>query len=428
MNSQWAANKTLFGLTACILAVLLSATAHAERGDWYVTPAVVHTDDDGDRNIDDSLAGGQISFGRAVTDRISLEGLLGYSDIEGFPAQKHLEASVNVLAFLNRDSAFSPYFLAGFGYLGTELENAGDENRPTGSLGIGFKWRFGDSAVSLRAEYRARVAYDSASNLTDGISTLGFQFSFGRSARSVSDSDGDFVIDEWDQCPGTPPGVDVDQTGCERHHDGDGDGVADDADDCPNTPADVRVNSVGCPPDGDGDGVADHWDRCPNTVDGAVIDADGCEWDKDGDKVVDRLDRCPNTTVGVRVDVNGCEIRDIIKLPGVNFASNSDRLLPGTEQVLADAAATLRKYPDLVVEVAGHTDSDGSTVANQGLSERRAITVRDYMINYGVNAGNLSVQGYGEARPIADNATAHGRATNRRVELRILRRRVAPVR
>ncbi|MFQ5549135.1 MAG: OmpA family protein [Woeseia sp.] len=409
--------KSLFGLTSFVLAVLLSTTAQAQPDNWYVAPAVVYTDDDGDRNIDDSLAGAQLSVGRAVSERISLEGLLGYSDINGFPGQKHFEASFNALGILNPDSAISTYLLAGVGYLGTELENAGDENRPTGSLGIGFTWAYGDGSILLRAEYRARLAYESNNNLTDRIATLGWQFSFGRSARTFLDSDRDGVADDGDRCPATAIGVEVDDTGCER--DSDGDGVVDSADPCPNTPAGAPVDSFGCPRDSDGDHIPDYNDRCPDTVNGVAVDADGCERDDDGDNVVNRLDRCPKTTADVRVDVNGCEIRDVIDLPGVNFASNSDRLLPGAEHVLANAVATLRMHPELVVEVAGHTDSNGNAAYNQGLSERRANTVRDYMINAGANPANLSARGYGEAEPIADNVSAQGRAANRRVELRI---------
>ena len=152
------------------------------------------------------------------------------------------------------------------------------------------------------------------------------------------------------------------------------------------------------------------------------MDARGCELDSDNDRVVNRLDNCPNTRAGARVDVKGCEIREVIELPGVNFETNSDRLLPGAEQILADAAATLVMNQDLVVEVAGHTDSAGSAEYNEGLSERRANTVRDYLVSRGVNPGNLTAKGHGEAEPVADNATAEGRARNRRVELRILNR------
>ncbi len=109
-------------------------------------------------------------------------------------------------------------------------------------------------------------------------------------------------------------------------------------------------------------------------------------------------------------------------MPGVNFESNSDRLLAGAEQVLDDAAATLVKNPTINVEVAGHTDSDGTAAYNESLSERRARTVRDYLATRGVDMNRMTVRGYGEAEPIADNSTAAGKAQNRRVVLRITSR------
>ena len=130
----------------------------------------------------------------------------------------------------------------------------------------------------------------------------------------------------------------------------------------------------------------------------------------------------PDSTPGSRVGVNGCEFTDVIELRGVNFGAASDKLWPGTEQLLEIAAATLNKYPELQVEVAGHTDSDGPGDANFGLSERRAKTVLDHLIMYGVAEDRLTSTGYGESQPIADNATVDGRARNRRVELRIVNR------
>jgi len=416
--------KTLFRLTHCLLAVLLSTEVHGQNGDWYVAPAIVYTDADDDRNLDDLLAGGQLRFGRPVTERITLEGLLGYSNIKGSPAQKHWDASFNVLRFVDRDNAISPYLLIGAGYLRTDPDNALGDNRPTANLGIGFTWVLGDGVVSLRAEHRARVAFESNNNQTDRISTLGVQFSFGGSSSGIPviyiDTDRDGVADRWDQCPATALGIAIDDTGCEI--DSDGDGVVNNADVCPETPAGMRVHLYGCLQGSDRHSVSNIKDRCLNTGGVPAADGYGCERDDDSDKVFNRLDQCPNTAAGVRVDVNGCEIRDIIALPGVNFASNVDRIFPGAEQVLADAAATLNKHPDLVVEVAGHTDSDGSDTDNEDLSERRANTVRNHLINAGADAAKLSAKGYGEAKPIADNATAQGKAANRRVELRILNR------
>jgi OmpA-OmpF porin, OOP family len=82
----------------------------------------------------------------------------------------------------------------------------------------------------------------------------------------------------------------------------------------------------------------------------------------------------------------------------------------------------LVKNPSIRVEVAGHTDSDGTAEYNEGLSARRAATVRDYLIASGVAEDRMTTRGYGESQPIADNSTAVGKAENRRVVLRIVER------
>ncbi len=144
--------------------------------------------------------------------------------------------------------------------------------------------------------------------------------------------------------------------------------------------------------------------------------------DGDGDGIFDDSDHCPDTEVGILVDHNGCELAEEIELPNVNFETNSDRLMPGVQTSLNDAATTLLRYPELVVEVAGHTDSRGDAGYNASLSERRAKTVRDYLVARGATEDNLRWRGYGESRPIADNATEEGRAENRRVMLLMLER------
>jgi OOP family OmpA-OmpF porin len=412
----------LLALTFLLLGAPFS-TVLAEAGDWYVMLSPVFTDDDGKRLIDDSIAGAQVNGGYQFTDVFSVEGIVGYSDIYGFPGQEHLEIGVNVLSYLNPEGRISPYILVGAGYLGTETTTGSEENRPSASLGVGFDWGLGDSAFSIRGEYRARFAIEESNNLTDRIATLGLKYSFGRrSPERLADGDNDGVPDYADQCPDSEPGVVVDSVGCEIFIDTDGDGVMDRKDLCPETPPGVPVDEFGCISDTDRDGVTDDIDRCPNTVSGAVVDANGCERDDDNDGVVNHRDNCPDTRAGVRVDVNGCEILDIIELRGVNFATNSDRLLSGAESVLDDAIAWLKQHPSLVVEVAGHTDSDGNEILNLGLSERRANTVRDYMISGGINPGNITAKGFGESQPKSDNDTAEGKAENRRVELRILNR------
>lgn len=231
------------------------------------------------------------------------------------------------------------------------------------------------------------------------------------------DSDGDGVTDDKDRCPTTPAGRKVDSNGCEL--DGDKDGVVDAMDKCPTTPAGRKVNAQGCELDSDGDGVVDGLDQCPNTPAGRKVDANGCEMDGDKDGVVDGLDQCPNTPLGDKVDNKGCTLPSTIILKGVNFDNDSAALRADATAILNDAVATLKRYPDLKVEVAGHTDSRSDDAYNQRLSEQRAKAVMEYFIASGVAADRLNAKGYGESQPIADNNSEGGRFQNRRVELRI---------
>jgi OmpA-OmpF porin, OOP family len=179
--------------------------------------------------------------------------------------------------------------------------------------------------------------------------------------------------------------------------------------------------------DSDGDGVPDDRDACANTVAGAKVDARGCELDSDGDGVLDRLDRCPGTRAGARVDASGCELAEpakpqpkkpeVLVLKGVTFATNSASLTSASAATLDEAADALAKRGDVQVEVAGHTDNRGSAQRNRALSQQRAESVMRYLVSRGVNAANVTARGYGPDRPVADNRTEQGRATNRRVEL-----------
>lgn len=143
--------------------------------------------------------------------------------------------------------------------------------------------------------------------------------------------------------------------------------------------------------------------------------------DSDDDGIVDAKDKCPDTKEQARVDHNGCELSEIILLQGVQFDTASARLKVVSNSVLDAVAATLRRYPSMKVEVAGHTDSHGSKRLNQQLSLDRANAVRLYLIKKGIKAAKLSAKGYADSQPIEENNSVEGRAANRRVELRILK-------
>jgi OOP family OmpA-OmpF porin len=207
--------------------------------------------------------------------------------------------------------------------------------------------------------------------------------------------------------------------------DSDGDGVPDNKDRCPNTPRNCRVDANGCPIDSDQDGVCDGVDRCPNTPKSCRVDANGCPIDSDQDGVCDGADRCPNTPADRKVDAVGCPISKLIPEPdkpvvlqGVNFEFNKSSLTEDSKDILDEVAASLKERPDVKVEIGGHCDSIGPQAYNQTLSQARAETVMQYLVDKGVKAENLRAEGYGESQPIASNKTEAGRAQNRRVELK----------
>jgi len=125
-------------------------------------------------------------------------------------------------------------------------------------------------------------------------------------------------------------------------------------------------------------------------------------------------------TAGTGVDV----IRDgndlLLRMPsGITFAYDDASIQPQFRPTLDDVAKVLAEYPKTYIDVYGHTDSDGSDAYNQTLSERRATSVADYLTSRGVQSARIATRGYGETQPIASNATAEGKAQNRRVEIKL---------
>lgn len=126
-------------------------------------------------------------------------------------------------------------------------------------------------------------------------------------------------------------------------------------------------------------------------------------------------------TAGTGVDV----VRDgdnlLLRMPsGITFAYDSDAVQPHFQPTLNEVASVLTQYPKTYIDIYGHTDADGSEAYNQGLSQRRATSVQNYLAAKGVQSVRMATKGYGETQPIASNETAEGKAQNRRVEIKIV--------
>jgi outer membrane protein OmpA-like peptidoglycan-associated protein len=127
----------------------------------------------------------------------------------------------------------------------------------------------------------------------------------------------------------------------------------------------------------------------------------------------ERLQQQLNIILETRESARGL----IVNMSDVLFDYDRATLKPGAREKLARVAGVLLTYPGLELEVEGHTDSMGTDEYNQGLSERRAASVRDYLVSQGIPQATIEAMGFGESRPVVGNETASGRQRNRRVEL-----------
>jgi OOP family OmpA-OmpF porin len=134
--------------------------------------------------------------------------------------------------------------------------------------------------------------------------------------------------------------------------------------------------------------------------------------DNDSDGVCDKDDQCLKTPKGAKVDYRGCWV-----LGDVFFDFDKSDIKSRFYPELNAVVKVLNKDPLLKVRIEGNTDNMGSAKYNMGLSERRANSVMEYLVNAGIDQSRLSAVGYGFSKPIATNATDAGRALNRRVEL-----------
>lgn len=341
-----------------------------------------------------------------------VEGTYGQSGTEAeSPAnfevdQQHL--GLDAVLHLLPSRRLAPYLTGGWGQLTYDAGNDGGDHVCNGwEIGAGFTYRFheGDHhRTSLRVDVRDVISdltpfFQADDQQTHNLLlTAGLQVAFGRSGR---DGDGDGVKDRDDLCPDTPLGATIDVTGCPR--DSDGDGVFDGLDACANTPARAVVDATGCPRDSDGDGVHDGIDACPGTPSHLKVDEEGCP-----------------------LEITETEIQLLdtgkITVSDIRFASGSAELESESYPILAEIGQTLSNWPELRIEIGGHTDAQGASTFNQELSERRAQAVLDYLTanHPGIRVQQYQVKGYGESVPVAGNDTLEGRAANRRVEFTVL--------
>ncbi len=433
--------KQVATIAVAAACMAFSATAHSEssikQGAVSVSPFGGYTFFDRDSDLKSRPTGG-LRLGYNITENTAIEGSGAYTDTKydnGNGSTNVYRYGGELLYHFIPQTRFVPFLAAGLGgitYEGREGVANADRTDVMLTAGGGVKLFLADR-FALRADGRNIFSFNDSLNHQEVTAGLDFQFGGGKPApapvkaepkpepkpepkkvvAAPLDSDGDGVPDNLDKCPDTPKGVKVDASGCPL--DTDGDGVPDYLDKCPGTPAGVKVDASGCPLDTDGDGVPDYLDKCPGTPAGVKVDSVGCPLDTDGDGVPDYLDKCPDTPKNAAVDKNGCPEKVCITLK-VEFDFDKADIKPEFHDEIKRVADFLKEYPQATAVIEGHTDSKGTVKYNQKLSERRAKAVMKNLVDeFGISAKRLSSKGFGESKPIADNATDEGRQKNRRV-------------
>lgn len=320
-----------------------------------------------------------------------------------------------------------PFATVGAGVLGvsSDADAFGSDADFAFSYGGGVKLHLTRN-VGLRFDFRSNLSEKAAGDdLADtGEYLLGLVVRLGprpKPKAAPSDRDGDGFLDDADTCP-DEAGVEPD--GCPIR-DSDGDGFLDDEDACVD---EAGVAPDGCPiRDTDGDGFLDDVDAC---VDEAGVEPDGCPIrDTDGDGILDDVDDCkdePETKNGYQ-DGDGCpdEVPEEVKaftgaIEGIYFETAKATIRSKSTTTLERAAKVLSDYPDVRVEISGHTDDRGKRDYNMKLSADRAESVKAWLVEHGIDASRITTRGAGPDEPVADNGSRAGRAKNRRIEFEIL--------
>lgn len=332
------------------------------------------------------------------------------------------------------NSAVQPFLVGGLGFIGDNQESG-----MTFDAGAGFKFPVSPkTALYVAGTFVKGIEGQRAGmDVTDDhiqVTSI-VEFAFGK----AKDSDGDGVKDKKDECPDTPPGVQVDEKGCPL--DRDGDGVPDYKDDCPDAAGSANLN--GCPdkdgdgvadkddecpdvaglkkfngcPDTDEDGVPDPKDNCPDTPKGCPVDANGCPLDSDGDGVIDCEDKCPQVA-GAKTNA-GCPDWSEITIPTIYFDFDSAKLKESGEAELDKLADQLNSAKEYDIVIGGHTCNIGGEGYNMKLSEKRAQAVVKYLLKKGVNNAYVGSNNYGETKPAVPNNSMKHRKENRRAEFEV---------
>ncbi len=363
-----------------LMAITVTAQAEVKAGSASVTPFFgFYNFESRELELDNSYTVG-LRAGYNFTENVGVEGVFNYvkTDVnELIPITRDDDVymyglSLEGLYHFFPDGKIVPFLAAGLGNLYYDSPN-GHMDKLTLDYGAGLKLFLTDD-VALRADIRHVIPMNETFN--DLMGTIGISFAFGGKSK-CTDTDKDGVCDDIDKCLKTPAGCKVDKEGCSAECQENARGDEKEA-----------ITTAGAPEAGITEPAAGPA-AVPEPAPLSAIPDSGPDAMKD--KVVITLNVEFNTAKAV---VNEKYYEDIKKV-----------------------ADFMKAHPGTTAVIEGHTDNVGNVPYNKALSQKRAESVRQYIIDkFGIKSSRLKAAGYGEERPVAGNDTPEGRKKNRRVE------------
>ncbi len=350
-----------------IPALMFGSVAMAKEYNYEITPLIGYNIAEGNIDLDDyAVFGGELQyngFDSVIKPELSL--LYSNADYEGGSVDTDVwRVAVNGVYEYEKMDSITPLAKVGVGYENMSdpyKSFTGNTNSPFLDLGIGAKVPFSET-IALKLEAIYMLKYNDARYDNNLILTAGLNFAFGQKAQKAA------PVVAAEPTPEPEPAVEPEPV---------------------KEPAPVVVTApVIVDNDTDKDGVLNDKDICPNTPAGAAVNSDGCP---------------KKVTLQAKFEYNSAEIK------------------AESYELVQKYADFLNNHTNYSAKIVGYTDSRGSETYNQKLSERRANSIMNALVEKGVDPKQLSTLGMGEANPVADNATDEGRAQNRRIEAELTR-------
>jgi OOP family OmpA-OmpF porin len=323
-----------------------------------------------------------LSYWKGLTAHIDFSGTFT-ATLSSFPAkfvkgdsigQANLSSQLDALLhfkLLKEKAGVNPFLTAGIG-----AGNFPNQFAAYAPVGVGIQLHFNDGAYII-IQAQDRIA------LTDGISNDYAMYSIGFAQKGMKRKPAKKEIKK--------PMPAIDTVVAIKDPDSDGDGITDKDDKCKDVKGIAKYG--GCPvPDTDKDGINDEEDKCPLVA--GLKENNGC----------------PETKAAIKVKVD-------MAAKNIFFEFASAVIEERSYASLDEVVSVMKENPTMKLKVEAHADNKGSFSRNLYWSELRAKAVAEYFVAKGIAAGRINFKGYGDTRPIADNATEEGRAKNRRVEL-----------